>query len=434
LANLQQVAFTDPYGDQENEILRRQKMAEMLQAQSLTPTQEKTAGGWVVKTSPFEGLAKVAQGFMGGYGMQDAGEKRKELVKQMQGDASKWYGTQPQGTPAQIQDTSQQGTGSFDMSGSTGPTNVANQAPTRQQMEQWAMQGMNNPYSKPIAQMRLAEIAKQNEAFTLPEGAMRIGADGQIVRENPKDFKPDEKGTWGEPYMMNGSMVQKNSVTGQVKQAVSREPVVRVHQEAPITSVRVIESDPKSPFFGKPVIKDGRSGRTIGLDSGLDVGAQGAKAGAVQGAQAEAKRSFNMSGLGSTIQEAEDLLTGKSGKDLPTGSTVGNIYDTLAGGVGMNPSGAKEAETLKAIGGALVSKMPRMEGPQSDKDVMLYKEMAGRVGDPTVPRERRVAALEKVKELWGKYEKPAPSNAAPQTATGPNGEKLQLVGGKWVPM
>jgi hypothetical protein len=60
---------------------------------------------------------------------------------------------------------------------------------------------------------------------------------------------------------------------------------------------------------------------------------------------------------------------------------------------------------MRALGGALVAKMPRMEGPQSDKDVALYRESAGRIGDSTIPIARRKAALETVKELWTKYER-----------------------------
>lgn len=154
---------------------------------------------------------------------------------------------------------------------------------------------------------------------------------------------------------------------------------------------------------GKPLVK-----------AASDPALQGAIAGAKEAGQAQAKRAINMAGLGDTIKEAEDLLSGASGKALPTGSSLGAAVDWAGGLVGMNPEGATEAQTLKAIGGALTSKMPRMEGPQSDKDTQLYREMAAVVGDSTVPRERRLAALGKVKELWGKYEKQQPTSTAPE--------------------
>lgn len=128
----------------------------------------------------------------------------------------------------------------------------------------------------------------------------------------------------------------------------------------------------------------------------------------------EGKRQFNMQGIGATIQQADDLLNGvvrsadgtiTSPGKKPTGSGVGAVVDAVGGFFGRNPDGAVEAQKLKAVGAALTSKMPRMEGPQSDKDVALYKESAAEVGNPTVPIARRLAALDTVKQLWSKYER-----------------------------
>jgi len=51
----------------------------------------------------------------------------------------------------------------------------------------------------------------------------------------------------------------------------------------------------------------------------------------------------------------------------------------------------------------LTAKMPKMSGPQSDKDVQLYREMAGRVGDETVPIAERQAALDTVEQIQARY-------------------------------
>ena len=68
---------------------------------------------------------------------------------------------------------------------------------------------------------------------------------------------------------------------------------------------------------------------------------------------------------------------------------------------------------LQALEGALVAKMPKMSGPQSDKDVALYKQMAGVIGDPTIPRKRKLAALQTVEEIQRRYA--GPQQSAPQT-------------------
>lgn len=114
----------------------------------------------------------------------------------------------------------------------------------------------------------------------------------------------------------------------------------------------------------------------------------------------------------SIINEAMPLI-GQS-----TESFVGNVRDQALGLVGASTSGAEAAAQLKALGGALVSKMPKMSGPQSDKDVLLYKEMAGQIGDPTVPSEQKMAAIKIIKAMQEKYAgvqsqpvQPAPAGA-----------------------
>lgn len=141
-----------------------------------------------------------------------------------------------------------------------------------------------------------------------------------------------------------------------------------------------------------------------------DIPTTEALAGAKATGKSEATRKFNMSGIGQTIERARDLMsgvnpqTGELDADLPTESGVGAVYDWMSALIGYSPTGAKEATALKAIGGALTSKMPRMEGPQSDKDTQLYREMAAQVGDKTIPLDQRKFALQEVERLWAKYE------------------------------
>ena len=133
---------------------------------------------------------------------------------------------------------------------------------------------------------------------------------------------------------------------------------------------------------------------------------QGEIAGAKTGSEAQAKREFNMSGASDTVDQAEKILTGKV---KPTASGIGALTDYAGSVVGYAPKGAAEADQLKALGGQLVAKMPRMEGPQSDRDVQLYTQMAGQIGDPTIPVSRRLAALQTVRGIVQKYE---PQNKA----------------------
>ena len=99
----------------------------------------------------------------------------------------------------------------------------------------------------------------------------------------------------------------------------------------------------------------------------------------------------------SILDQARPLLK------TATGSYAGALTDKVAQVGGWSPKGADSAAQLKALQGALVSKMPKMSGPQSDKDVQLYQEMAGRIGDPNVPAEQRMAAMKTVEDLNMKY-------------------------------
>lgn len=86
-----------------------------------------------------------------------------------------------------------------------------------------------------------------------------------------------------------------------------------------------------------------------------------------------------------------------------TGSLVGRGYDMAANAFGFSTNGSEAAAQLKALEGAVISKMPKMSGPQSDKDVEMYRQMAGSIGDPTIPAAQKLAALQTIREIQARY-------------------------------
>ena len=126
----------------------------------------------------------------------------------------------------------------------------------------------------------------------------------------------------------------------------------------------------------------------------------------------DAKTNLTMTGLGSDLQSAEDLLTGvtrtSDGQvvkgNKPTGSGIGAAYDAAAGFFGATPAGAAEADSLKVVAARLTQRIPRFEGPQSDKDLALYKQAAGDVGNEKLPIPRRLAAAKTMRSLYAGYE------------------------------
>jgi hypothetical protein len=86
-----------------------------------------------------------------------------------------------------------------------------------------------------------------------------------------------------------------------------------------------------------------------------------------------------------------------------TASGVGAFVDKglALGGVAL--PGADAAAQLETLGGWMTSNVPRMEGPQSDADAKIYKQMAGQVADRTMPTSVRIKALETLETLQDKY-------------------------------
>jgi hypothetical protein len=69
----------DPYAAQAADIARRQKMAEIMQAQALQPIEKFSYNGIEARISPYQGLAKMLQAYMGATKEKDAIEEYKKL-------------------------------------------------------------------------------------------------------------------------------------------------------------------------------------------------------------------------------------------------------------------------------------------------------------------------------------------------------------------
>jgi hypothetical protein len=120
------------------------------------------------------------------------------------------------------------------------------------------------------------------------------------------------------------------------------------------------------------------------------------------GAVTPNQRRMDADAVISILNQAEPLLEGS------TSSMIGAGVDAAAGAFGYSMPGAQNSAQLRALEGALISKMPKMSGPQSDKDVLLYKQMAGQIGDSTLPIETRRAAMKTIRTLNEQYASPEP--------------------------
>lgn len=109
------------------------------------------------------------------------------------------------------------------------------------------------------------------------------------------------------------------------------------------------------------------------------------------------KKSVQANDVLSILNEADPYL------NKATGSGIGA---TVAAGkqiFGKSDESTQANAALQVLGGRLVSSIPRMEGPQSDADVRLYREQAAKLADPTVPAADKRSAINALRTLNQKY-------------------------------
>jgi hypothetical protein len=142
---------------QQQQILRQQKMAEMLMQQGMQQPQGQMVSGRYVAPSIFQNIAGLANQYVGQKGIEKAQQAQIDLAKAIRGQESAAladYMSQLQGKPA----TPDAGT----------PAVAGN--PTLANMN--ALQNPNSPAF--LRQLAIKKITEGPEGFTLTEGATRV--------------------------------------------------------------------------------------------------------------------------------------------------------------------------------------------------------------------------------------------------------------------
>ena len=99
------------------------------------------------------------------------------------------------------------------------------------------------------------------------------------------------------------------------------------------------------------------------------------------------------------ISELQNAI--KPGGDLEaaTGSGIGALADTAAGFVGYATPGSIANARLKPVQDVILKMVPRFEGPQSDRDVVSYRQASGELANETLPVETRRDAAKTIIRL-----------------------------------
>jgi hypothetical protein len=127
--------------------------------------------------------------------------------------------------------------------------------------------------------------------------------------------------------------------------------------------------------------------------------------------QVEVTQAKNANSAKAMLSRLSEKIDGKSIDELidqATGSGAGVIRDGVMNFMGKTTDAADAAAALKTVEGWLTSSVPRMEGPQGEKDVALYKSMAADIGDPSVPSEQKKKKLLALRAMMQDQDRAAP--------------------------
>lgn len=150
---------------------------------------------------------------------------------------------------------------------------------------------------------------------------------------------------------------------------------------------------------GKVEQVQGPQGQPI-VGAQFDPSLQGNIAGAKTAGQEYAKQGAEVTQHVKDAKESNSLLAQvEEVGPKATGSALGALRDVAGNVVGVSTEGAKAAAKMNVLGASLVSKVPKMSGPQSDKDAAMYKQAAGDIANPSVPWEQKKAAIAVIKEI-----------------------------------
>ena len=125
--------------------------------------------------------------------------------------------------------------------------------------------------------------------------------------------------------------------------------------------------------------------------------------------------------LTTAIRELTEVTSEGGLIDQSTGSGAGRAVDIAARFVGKATAGDIAISKLKPIADLPLKLIPRFEGPQSDKDTASYKEAAGQLADPTLPRKVRKAAGKTVLRLLKERQGQFVTEGMAAEGTGPGG-------------
>ena len=455
------------YSVEQAKIDRARKYAELMQAQSMQPMDgNQMAGGWVVPVSPLAGAAKMAQAYQAKKGIEAADEKSAKLAERLKTErdqADNRVFAAASGSPNLATDPTRLATAQPQWMTDAQP-NLVPTPPSREDIRRNTLAAamshpdMRGPALAAFLQQQTANpesafakidpskftadsVAKfaqsGNHAVLVPRDKMdfqNIG--GSLVGLNPytgaqgmniaTSMKPGEVASnqlgrdrlgWDQYQFGNLSANQAQSqavdrarlanqgieTQFNTGQGVGAPQFAGLPQNAPMQFTQTGGGAPAAPMPPQapqqaprpPMPMNQPRPAPVQANDGLTPKARAEIA--KDNAVLNNSNSRDATSILNLSAGAEDLL------DKAHGSGVGNIVGGAQNFLGIDSTKNQADAQLTALSGALVSKQPKMSGPQSDKDVLLYRQMAGDIGNASLPAAVRKAALVTVRSIAETY-------------------------------
>jgi len=152
-----------------------------------------------------------------------------------------------------------------------------------------------------------------------------------------------------------------------------------------------------------PIIAGGEAGAKLGQQLRYEPNITMANKRATNAAEIEMqqnKKSVQANSMMGLLDEAEALLPKASS------GRIGRIGAYVKGEADISDEATQADKALGVISAGLVSNVPRMEGPQSDRDVIMYREAAGDIANISKPIGDRLSAVKTIRRIQQKYATP----------------------------
>jgi hypothetical protein len=385
---------------QQQQILRQQKMAEMLMQQGMQQPQGQMISGRYVAPSIFQNLAGLANTYVGQRGIEKAEQAQLDLAKQLreQGVQETQRLMNTFGGKSAVPEQVTEMAGPY-MGNIPKPTATIAGTPAITANPKLAYAEALNMQS-PQARALLPFLA--TEAFKKPkwekaeytdektgktrQGVIDVNSPDPISTFQVGGTKPEMTAAERIGLNMRGAELSDKGIGGFSGYGGS-QPIGAPMGQPQVQPVGQSKANPYAPS-SLPMYEPDPS---LSPAQNRELAAEFSKAN--KKLAENAKNSFDI-----LKEVAGTLRTGN-----PSSGRGENIITGAREFFGGGGETSKADAILTIYGTKLTQQVPRFEGPQSDRDTALYQASAGDVGNPNKPIATRMAAVQTMIDLNKKY-------------------------------